>query len=113
MVRTLNELTTNLKDLICDMQSDAHNASGFDRHRYHNLKIEIPPPGTVKFPQFKIRIGISEVVFNMDTLEKIKGSLGRDEKYVIRWLKSSAVLSDLRTLWELAEKYHERMESDN
>lgn len=109
MGRTLNELIRHLKDMIEDLQSDAHNASGYNRYRYHNLKIEIPESSITKVPVFKICIGISEVTYDLNTLEKISGSLGQDEKYVQRWLKNTSVISDLKEIWDSRAE----TESDN
>lgn len=104
MGRTLNELVRHLKDMIEDMQSDAHNASSFSRHRYNNLKIEIPESSTARMPIFKISIGISEATYNIKTLEKISGSLGQDEKYINKWLKNSTVVMDLKEAWKSRSK---------
>ena len=104
MGRTLNELVRHLKDMIEDMQSDAHNTSSFNRHRYNNLKIEIPESSTARMPIFKISIGISEATYNIKTLEKISGSLGQDEKYINKWLKNSTVVMDLKEAWKSRSK---------
>lgn len=99
MGRTLNELVGNLKDMIENLQSDAHNASGFNKHRYNNLKIEIPDASTTNTPVCKISIGISEATYNLNSAEKVNGSLGRDERYIQRWLKNSTVIMDLKEIW--------------
>ena len=104
MGRTLNELVRHLKDMIENMQSDAHNTSGFNKQRYNNLKIEIPDASTTKIPIFKVSIGISEAIYSMITMEKITGSLGQDEKYIQRWLKNSTIIADLKEIWESRSK---------
>lgn len=104
MGRTLNDLIRHLKETIENLQTDAHNTSSYNKHRYNNLKIEIPESSTTKNPVFKISIGISEATYNLITLEKLSGSLGQDEKYINRWLKNSTVIMDLKEIWDSRSK---------
>lgn len=102
MGRSLNELVTHLKETIENLQSDAHNIAGFNKHRYNNLKIIIPEYASGP-KEFKIRIGISEAAYDLNTMEKKSGSLGQDEKYIQRWLKNSTVIMDLKALFDNLE----------
>ena len=103
MSKTLNELSRELRDFIVDLQSDAHNRTNMNVHRYNNLKVEIVDPRSTRTPQAKIVIGISEAVFNINGGDKASGGLGPDERYVIRWIMKSGTLSDLKEAWRRAE----------
>lgn len=104
MAKTLSELSRELRDFITELQSDAHNVTGFKKYRYNNLKIEVLDPRTTPFPQVRITIGMSEAVFNMATLEKMTGGLGPDERYVLRWFTRGSNLNELKEAWRRAEK---------
>lgn len=104
MAKTLNELSRELRDFIIELQSDAHNITGFKKYRYNNLKIEVMDPRTTPFPQVKITIGMSEAIFNMLTIEKIAGGLGPDERFVLRWFTKSNNMNELKEAWNRAEK---------
>ena len=43
MPKTLNELAGDLKQLIIDLQSDAHNSGNIRMERYNNLKLLMFP----------------------------------------------------------------------
>ncbi len=103
MGKTANDLTRDLKEFIINVQSDAHNQDFVNRYRYNNLKLEVLDPRLNKIPQVKITLGISEVVYNIQTGEKVSGGLGPDDRYVLRWVMKSSVISDLRELWQMAE----------
>lgn len=41
MAKTLNELASDLKDVIIGLQSDAHNKGNLRVERYNNLKLSM------------------------------------------------------------------------
>lgn len=104
MAKTLNELSRELRDFVIELQSDAHNITGFKKYRYNNLKIEVLDPRITPFPQVKITIGMSEAIFNLVNLEKLSGGLGPDERFVIRWFGRGTNLMELKEAWGRAEK---------
>ncbi|MBE7709627.1 MAG: hypothetical protein E7Z93_04175 [Cyanobacteria bacterium SIG32] len=104
MAKTLNELSREMRDFIVELQSDAHNITGFKKYRYNNLKIEVLDPRTSTFPQARVTIGMSAAVFNIATLEKISGGLGPDERYVLRWFMRETNLQEVKEAWRRAEK---------
>lgn len=103
MAKTLNELSSSLKEFITENQ-DAHNSAGIKQYRYNNLKIEVPDPRTTKIPQFIVTIGMSEATFNLITCEKLSGGLGPDEKYVYRWIDRGSNKQELLEAYKRAEK---------
>lgn len=104
MAKTLSEISRELKEFIIELQSDAHNVTGFKKYRYNNLKVEIIDPRLTPVPEVKVTIGMSEAVFNLNTIEKISGGLGPDERYVIRWFTRSTSVQDLKEAYNKAER---------
>lgn len=98
MGRTLNELAGDLKKSIIEQQSDAHNRSGIRAERYNNLKLKMDA-GANPTPHVIVCIGMSEAVFDVKTGELKQGSLGPDERYVLRWFGKSSTIPDLRECW--------------
>lgn len=104
MTKSLNELAGELKDLIINLQSDAHNKGNLKPERYNNLKLsmDIAKDST---PHVTLNIAMSEAQFNINTGEKMNGGLGPDEKYVLRWLAKPTTSEALRECWsEMARK---------
>ena len=103
MPKSLNELAGELKTLIIDLQSDPHNKSNLNTARYNNLKLKMDPAQKAS-PHVIISISMSEAVFNITTGEKITGSLGPDERYVLRWFAKGSTLEGLKECWEEVKK---------
>jgi len=103
MGKSFNELSGNLKALIKDLNSDAHNARSFKEEHYNNMKMSMDPQKESR-PHVTITISMSEATYSIDTGERLKGSLGPDEKYVIRWLKKSGVIDNLKEMWKEVSK---------
>ena len=98
MPKTLNELAGELKSLIIDLQSDAHNKSNINPARYNNLKLKIDPSQNAS-PHVIVTVSMSEAIFNLSTGEKITGSLGPDERYALRWLTKGSTMEALKECW--------------
>ena len=103
MAKTLNELAGDLKDLIIELQSDAHNKGNLRVERYNNLKLSMDV-SINSSPQVVINIAMSEAIFNVKKKKKINGSLGPDERYVLRWLSKSGTLEALQEAWRNQRK---------
>ena len=95
-MKTLNEMAQDLQDYILSSQQDAHNSSGFNAYRYNNLKLRMET--RIPFPNLVIRIGISEVMYNLKDQSKADGSLGPDERYVKKWICMQVNLTELRRI---------------
>lgn len=98
MSKTFNEMARLLKDLIKDMNSDAHNSKNFKEERYNNMKITMDP-SKESSPHVTIQIGMSEGTYNISTQQRMSGSLGPDEKYIMRWMNRTGVMDSLKDLW--------------
>lgn len=108
MAKTLNELASELKEYIINSQSDAHNKGSLRPERYNNLtlKMNIAQNPT---PHVVITIAMSEAEFNIRNGEKVSGSMGPDERYVLRWMEKPNTLPNLNTCWSNAEKNRGRI----
>ncbi len=108
MAKTLNELAGDLKEAIIDAQSDAHNKSNMNAARYNNLKLTMDPQASAN-PEVVISLAMSEATFNIKTGEKVNGSLGPDERYVLKWLGKTNTLPALNECWlEISKKSNEK-----
>ena len=108
MAKTLNELASDLKEAIKDAQSDAHNKSNMNAARYNNLKLTMDPQASAN-PEVVISLAMSEATFNIKTGEKVNGSLGPDERYVLKWLGKTNTLPALNECWlEISKKSNEK-----
>ena len=99
MAKSFNEMGNLLKDLIKDMNSDAHNSRSFKEERYNNLKLTMDPTSDAN-PHVVITIGVSEAKYSITTLQRVNGSLGPDEKYINRWFNRVGVVDGLKDLWK-------------
>jgi hypothetical protein len=99
MAKSFNEMSNLLRDLIKDMNSDAHNSRSFKEERYNNLKMTMDPTSDAN-PHVIITIGVSEAKYSITTMQRINGSLGPDEKYINRWFNRVGVIDSLKDLWK-------------
>lgn len=98
MAKTLNELGQELKALILSLSAD--NGSGnVQPEKFNNLKLSMDL-AKEPIPHVKISIGISEAVYDINTLEKMDGSLAQSERYVQRWFNKSSVAENLKACWK-------------
>jgi len=97
MAKTLNEYAADLKQFIIDNQQ-TRNSDSTASHRYNNLKLSMDE--TDDRPQLKITIAISDATYNLNSGEKVNGSLGPEEKFVQRWLGKSQILTSLCEMWK-------------
>ena len=102
MANTLHELAVKLQESIIRQQEDAHNAGSINVAKYNNLKLIMDP--AINYPHIIIRIGISEVTYNLNDSSRTDGSLGPDERYVRRWLAATSIINDLMEIYKLLEE---------
>ena len=104
-------MAASLKDLIEDINSDAHNSRSFKKEKYNNLKISMKPDSDTT-PHVIINISISEAKYNLNSFEKVNGSLGPDERAVQRWLGLSGVAEGLKELWKFTQENDNRSKNE-
>ena len=103
MAKSLNELAGELKALIIELQSDAHNQSNLRAERYNNLKL-IMEPNRNNSPHVIVDLAMSDAEFDIKTGQKLNWGLGPDERYVLRWFNKSGTLTSLQETWKVILK---------
>ncbi len=109
MAKSLNQLTNDLREYIIELNSDAHNRGYFRSEKYHNLKLEIDTSNENN-PVLVITVGMLKGVYSINTLEKVSGSLGADEKYVRKWFGKTGIAENIKIAWKV---YMESPENTN
>lgn len=98
MGKTLNELGQELKALIISLSSGT-GSEKIQPEKFNNLKLSMDV-AKEPIPHVKISIGISEAVYDINTLEKMDGSLAQNERYVQRWFNKASVAESLKACWK-------------
>jgi len=107
-MKTLKELADELREMIIDLHSDAHNKVNFRPERYNNLKLDMKISQNPN-PHVIITLSMSSAEFDLKTHEKTNGGLGQDEKYAIRWLEKPNTIESLMNCWSNLEKNRGRI----
>ena len=100
---TFREVEESLKSFIIQEQSDAHHKGSYNASKYNNIKISVNPTRN-PMPHVIIRISISEAIFSLATFTKINGSLGYEERFILKWFGRYGIKEKLRELWGSEEK---------
>ncbi len=108
MSKTLKELGDELKEMMIELQMDAHNKTNFRPERYNNLTLQMnlaynPEPHVI------VKMSMSSAEFDLKTFEKLNGGLGQDDKYIIRWFNKPNTIDALMACWRNAEKNRGRI----
>jgi hypothetical protein len=99
MAETIKVFENSLRDFLINAQQDAYNGKTKIEYRYNNLKVYMEPKKN-KTPHFSVSLGISEVTYMINPVEKISGSLGgNDERYLIMWANRPNINGELRKHW--------------
>lgn len=99
MAKTLHELSVELKVYILEAKSSNDKKSQYRPERYNNLKLSMDVVKD-KIPHVTVTVGISEVKYNINTMDKMDGSLGPDEKYIQKWLDKVGIKESLLACWK-------------
>lgn len=104
MADEFHNLEESLKSYLTEGAVDSYNKlSSGASYRYNNLKFYMEPSKS-KAPHFIVRIGMSEAMFDIESINKISGGLGPDERNVRRWAERHASRDELSALWTAANK---------
>lgn len=98
MAKSLNELTNELKEFMLDCAKDPRHPQKVKYNIYNALEIKIDK-SKESSPHIIVSQGLSEAIFSIKTGKKIKGGLGADEKYVLKWLARGLVIQKLNDTW--------------
>ncbi len=96
MGKSLNQLGEDLKKLIIMANSGDRD---FKPEKVNNLKLSMDVVEEPT-PHVKITIGMSEAIYNINTLEKMEGSLGLYERYIQRWLNKPNTSAHFKECWK-------------
>lgn len=111
MQEDLHMLEASLKEYLAECNASDTHGIRVMINKYHNLRIYMDPKKNPK-PHFIIRIGISEAMFDLESREKIIGSLGPDERDVRRWMEKNLFRVDLKAKWKQTKKVKEIKKED-
>ena len=99
-MKSLNALTIELKEELSYQMTSQTAVSKESYHRARSLKMTMRPDLDVS-PHVIVTMMISEATFSLIDFEKLKGSLGPEEKYVVRWFHKSGVRENLIENWNV------------
>ena len=102
MAKSLNELANELKEFMLDCVKDPRHPQKVKYNIYNNLEIKMDK-SKESSPHIIVSQGMSEAIFSIKTAKKIKGGLGSDEKYVLKWLTRGIVIQKLNDTWKALE----------
>lgn len=93
-------LQHNLKKFLLDLFEHSDSPHHQAKFRYSNLKLHIEPG--IDAPHFCVNIGSSDACFSLENMTKIKGHIGSDERYIIRWASRPGIKTMLDEFWQSA-----------
>lgn len=95
-------MEASLREFLTEAQGDSNNSRSVSMYKYNNLKMYMDPKKNPT-PHIIIRLGISEVIYDLKNWEKISGGLGGDERYIKHWADRHKEYLNLETLWREAK----------
>ena len=98
MAESIKVFENSLRDYLINVQTDAYNQPGKVDYKYNNLKIYMDPKKN-RVPHFYISVNISEACYQIDPVEKISGSLGSDERFILLWANRPNINGELKKHW--------------
>lgn len=98
MAESIRVFENSLRDYLINVQSDAYNTQGKVEYKYNNLKVYMEPKRT-SIPHFWVSVNISAACYQIDPLEKIDGSMGGDERFIMMWAARPNINGELRKHW--------------
>lgn len=107
MTISIKTFENSLRDYLVSVESDAYNTQSKMNYRYNNLKVFMDIT-RVQVPHFFVSMAISSACYSLDPLEKIEGSMGEDEIYIMRWASRPNILGELKKYW----KYYSKSNAD-
>ena len=102
----------SLKNFLIESQDDNYTSRNATLYKYNNLKVYMDPKKS-STPHIIIRIGISEVMYDIISWEKISGGLGTDERLIKRWFDRNLENLDFQVNWRDVNRSKQVTMSDN
>lgn len=95
-------MEASLREFLTEANNDHYSSRNTSMYKYNNLKIYMDPKKNPT-PHIIIRLGISEVIYDLKNWEKISGGLGSDERYIKHWVERHREHLDLEVMWREAK----------
>lgn len=98
MAESIRAFENSLRDFLINAQSDSYNTHGKVEYKYNNLKVYMDPKKS-SVPHFWVSVNISAACYQLDPLEKIDGSMGSDERFIIKLAGRPNINGELKKHW--------------
>lgn len=106
MPESIRVFENSLRDYLINVQTDSYNTHGKVEQKYNNLKFYMDPK-KISTPHFWVSVNISAVCYAIDPVEKLDGSMGSDERFVLMWANRPNINGELRKHWVYITKSNE------
>lgn len=106
MPESIRAFENSLRDYLINIQTDSYNSNNKIEYKYNNLKVYMNPKKT-SVPHFWVSVNISAACYQIDPLEKIDGSMGSDERFVMMWAGRPNINGELKKHWVYLTKSNE------
>ena len=103
MAETIKVFENSLRDYLIKSLQDSYNNGTKIEYRYNNLKVFMDPQKN-RIPHFYVSLNISEACYSINPVQKLSGSIGTDEKYVLMWASRPNINGELLKHWEYLSK---------
>lgn len=91
-------MEASLREFLTEANNPGSGSRNTSMYKYNNLKIYMDPKKNPT-PHIIIRLGISEVIYDIKNWEKISGGLGSEERYIKNWAERHREQLNLETMW--------------
>lgn len=106
MPESIRAFENSLRDYLINIQTDSYNSNNKIEYKYNNLKVYMDTKKT-SVPHFWVSVNISAACYQIDPLEKIDGSMGSDERFVMMWAGRPNINGELKKHWVYLTKSNE------
>ena len=103
MAESIKVFENSLRDYLIKSLQDAYNNGTKIEYRYNNLKVFMEPQKN-RIPHFYVSLNISEACISITPVQKLSGSIGTDDKYVLMWANRPNINGELLKHWEYLSK---------
>jgi len=94
----IKNFENSLREYLLSAQADSYNTQTKISYRFNNLKLYMDPE-KVPTPHFFVSMNISSACYSLDPLERIDGSMGAEEVYILRWASRPNINGELKKYW--------------
>ncbi len=98
MPESIKIFENSLRDYLIDARSDKYNSNDKIQQKYNNLKVYMDPQ-RYSTPHFCVSVNISAATYSIEPLQRIAGSMGTDERFVLLWAARDNINGELRKHW--------------